>query len=186
VELSSEVSEELVGMAPGDDVVLAVEGTDGVRREVRITLGANPESPGKPFLGVLLQTRGLALEFPFEVEIDSEEIGGPSAGLAFTLEVLDRLTEGDLTGGQDVAATGEIGLDGRVLPIGGAAQKGAAVADAGIELFLVPRTNLEAARRHTEDRVDVVAVDTLDDALVALEAAGGDPLGDVVGDRAAA
>lgn len=183
IEVSSEVSEELVGLAPGDTVELVVEADDGTRRDVEVALGANPDSPNRPFLGVFLQTRDFALDFPFEVAIDSEDIGGPSAGLAFTLEVLDELTEGDLTGGRDVAATGEIGLDGRVLPIGGAAQKGASVADAGIGMFLVPESNAEAAGRHTGDEVDVVPVETLDDALTALEAAGGDPLGDlVVGD----
>lgn len=177
IGVSSEVSGVLGERGPGTTVAMVVEDGEGVERTVSLTLGANPDAPDRAFLGVLLQTRDLTLDFPFEVTIDSEEIGGPSAGLAFTLEVLDRLTEGDLTGGMDVAATGEIGLDGRVGPIGAAAQKGAAVADAGIELFLVPRANAEAARLHTGDRVAVVAVDTLDDALAALEAAGGDPLG---------
>jgi PDZ domain-containing protein len=185
VAVSSEVGERLEGLAPADVVELSVEGVDGVARTIPVTLGANPDDPERPFLGVLLDTRGFALDFPVEVTIDTQEIGGPSAGLAFTLEVLDRLTEGDLTGGMEVAATGAIGLDGRVLPIGGAAQKGAAVEDAGIELFLVPRRNLEQARRHTSD-LEVVAVDTLDDALQALEAAGGEPLGDLVDGEAAA
>lgn len=176
VDLSFEVSEALEDLAPGDEVVLAVEGGDGARREVEVVLGANPDVAGRPFLGVLLQTRGFGLEFPFDVSIDSEDIGGPSAGLAFTLEVLDRLTPGDLTGGMAVAATGEIGLDGRIGAIGGAAQKGVAVEDAGIALFLVPRSNLEQATRETSGDLRVEPVDTLEDALRILEEAGGDPL----------
>jgi PDZ domain-containing protein len=109
VGLSFEVGEALEALAPGDEVALRVEGADGEARDERVVLGANPDAPDRPFLGVLLQTRDFALDFPYDVTIDSDEIGGPSAGLAFTLEVLDRLTEGDLTGGEDVAATGEIG-----------------------------------------------------------------------------
>jgi PDZ domain-containing protein len=176
VDLSFEVSAALAGSAPGDEVGLVVEGADGGRRDVRVVLGENPDVPGTPFLGVLLQTRDFELDFPFDVTIDSEDIGGPSAGLAFTLEVLDRLTAGELTGGMSVAATGEIGLDGRIGPIGGAAQKGVAVEDAGISLFLVPRGNLEQATRETSSALRVEPVDTLEDALDVLEDAGGDPL----------
>lgn len=183
VTLSSDVSEALEGKAPGDRVVLAVEGVDGVRRDEAIVLGDNPDAPGRPFLGVLLQTRDFELEFPYDVEIDSEEIGGPSAGLAFTLEVLDRLTVGDLTGGMAVAATGEIGLDGKIGSVGGVAQKGVAVEDAGIRLFLVPRANLEQARREVSDDLRVAPVDDLEDALRILEEAGGDPLERVEGDQ---
>lgn len=183
VGLSFEVSEALEALAPGDVVVLRVEGSDGEVREERIVLGANPDAPDRPFLGVLLQTRDFALEFPYDVSIDSEEIGGPSAGLAFTLEVIDRLTEGDLTGGEEVAATGEMGLDGRIGSIGGAAQKGVAVEDAGIGLFLVPRANLEQARREISGDLRVEAVDTLEDALRVLEDAGGDPLVPVEDDQ---
>ncbi len=186
IGLSFEVGEALEALAPGDVVVLRVEGADGARRDERIVLGANPDLPGRPFLGVLLQTRDFVLEFPYDVSIDSDEIGGPSAGLAFTLEVLDRLTTGDLTGGMEVAATGEIGLDGRVGSIGGAAQKGVAVEDAGIRLFLVPRANLEQARREASDALRVEAVDTLEDALRVLEDAGGDPLVPVEDDQVSA
>ena len=183
IGLSFEVSEALELLAPGDAVVLGVEAEDGTRREEDIVLGANPDAPDKPFLGVLLQTRDFVLEFPYDVDIDSEEIGGPSAGLAFTLEVLDRLTDGDLTGGMTIAATGEMGLDGRIGPIGGAAQKGVAVEDAGIRLFLVPRANLDQARREISDALRVEPVDTLEDALRVLEDAGGDPLVPVEDDQ---
>ena len=183
IELSFEVSEAFEGLAPGDAVVLGVEDAGGTRRDVQIVLGANPDAPERPFLGVLLETRDFALDFPYDVSIDSEEIGGPSAGLAFTLEVLDRLTVGELTGGMAVAATGEMGLDGRIGSIGGAAQKGVAVEDAGIQLFLVPRVNLEQARREVSGALQVEPVDDLEDALRILEEAGGDPLEPVEGDQ---
>lgn len=176
IGLSFEVSDALADRSPGDVVTLEVEGADGAARTVEVTLGSNPDLPGQPFLGVLLQTRDFSLEFPYDITIDSEEIGGPSAGLAFTLEVLDRLTEGDLTGGASIAATGEIGLDGRVGSIGGAAQKAVSVEDAGISLFLVPRANLDQARREASSALRIEPVDDLEDALRILEDAGGDPL----------
>ena len=176
IQLSFEVSEALEGLAPGDSVTLEVEAEAGGRRQVEVVLGAAPDAADRPFLGVLLETKDFALDFPFDVAIDSEDIGGPSAGLAFTLEVLDRLTAGELTGGISVAATGEIGLDGRIGPIGGAAQKAVAVENAGIPLFLVPRSNYEQAMREISDDLRVAPVDTLEDALRVLEDAGGDPL----------
>ena len=183
IELSFEVSEAFEGLSPGDTVVLGVEDAAGARRAVEIVLGENPDAPERAFLGVLLETRDFVLDFPYDVSIDSEEIGGPSAGLAFTLEVLDRLTAGDLTGGMAVAATGQMGLDGRIGSIGGAAQKGVAVEDAGIRLFLVPRVNLEQARREVSGALQVEPVDDLEDALRILEEAGGDPLVPVEGDQ---
>lgn len=173
---SFDVSEALADLRPGDEVVLRVEGPEGEVREVEVRLGTNPDLPGRPFLGVLLQTRELVLDFPYVVTIDSQDIGGPSAGLAFTLELLDRLTEGELTGGASIAATGAMGLDGRIGPIGGAAQKAVAVERAGIDVFFVPRANLEQARRHASDDLRIEAVDTIDDALEVLEELGGDPL----------
>lgn len=186
IELSFEVSEALAERVPGDTARLGVEDADGERRDVEVTLGTNPDVPGRPFLGVLLQTRDFRLEFPYDVTIDSDEIGGPSAGLAFTLEVLDRLTEGDLTGGLTIAATGEMGLDGRIGSIGGAAQKAVAVERAGITLFLVPTANLQQARREAKDGLRIEPVDTLEDALRVLEDAGGDPLRGAGDDQVAA
>ena len=96
-----------------------------------------------------------------------------SAGLAFTLEVIDHLTEGELTGGIDVATTGTIELDGSVGEVGGVAQKTQAVNCSGAKLFLVPSGELELARRFADDDLEVRPVDTLDDALEALAAVGG-------------
>lgn len=183
---SFEVSEAFEDVGPGATVRLGVEDDEGTARDVEVILGENPDVPGRPFLGVLLDTRDFSLTFPYDVTIDSEDIGGPSAGLAFTLEVLDRLTEGELTGGMTVAATGEIGLGGQVGPIGGAAQKAVAVEDAGISLFLVPRANLEQARREASGDLRIEPVDDLADALRILVGAGGDPLPQLSDERVAA
>lgn len=162
---------------PGDTVTLTVEPAGGgTPREVEATLGENPERPGRPFLGVSLGTRGLELALPFEVDVRSDEIGGPSAGLAFTLEIIDVLTEGELTGGRTVAATGTIELDGSVGEVGGVAQKTAVVRASGADVFLVPAGEVERARRHAGDDLEIVAVEDLDDALAALARLGGNGL----------
>lgn len=119
------------------------------------------------------------ITLPFEIRIDTDQIGGPSAGLAFTLTLLDELTGGDLLGGNDVAVTGTIGVDGSVGPIGGLVQKAAVVRQAGIEYFIVPTAQsdaeLERVRAVIGDDVELILVATLDEALAALERIGGDP-----------
>jgi PDZ domain-containing protein len=123
---------------------------------------------------VHLQTKQLRFDFPFTVNVDSAGIGGPSAGLAFTLGILDALRPGELTGGHRVAVTGTISLDGTVGPVGGVVQKTAAVRAAGIGLFLVPPQEYDMARAHAGSKLKVVRVSTLEDALRALGQQGGD------------
>ena len=82
-------------------------------------------------------TRSETFDFPVNVQIDTGRVSGPSAGLAFTLTILDELTPGDLTGGKKVAVTGTIGADGSVGPIGGAQQKAVTARRRGSEA--VPR-----------------------------------------------
>jgi len=92
-----------------------------------------------------------------------------------TLSVLDLVTPGELTGGFQVATTGTISLSGAVGPIGGIEQKTVAARKAGVDLFLVPMSELAAAQRQAGD-LNVVGVATLDEALVALAALGGNAL----------
>ena len=161
----------------GDTVRLTVEPkAGGAAREVAVTLVANPDTPSRPLLGVTLATRDPGFHFPYKVDIDSEGIGGPSAGLAFTLEVLDVLTEGELTGGQKVAATGTIELDGSVGEVGGVAQKTVAVRRAGATVFLVPASEAAEARAHAGKHLRVEPVNDLQDALRILAGLGGNAL----------
>jgi PDZ domain-containing protein len=175
VRIDGDVISLLGPRSPGDRVELVVE-RGGARVPVEVRLGRRPDAEEEAFLGVGLTTRDLQLDFPYEVDIASERIGGPSAGLAFTLELLDVLTEGELTGGQRVAATGTIELDGTVGDVGGVAQKTSAVGAAGIDLFLVPRGELEAARAAADGDLRVEGVDTLEDALRVLARGGGNGL----------
>jgi len=163
---------------PGDPVTLGVEPVDRDEvRQVPVVLGASPDDPAKGLIGIQLEPRQPSYAFPVAVDIDSGNVGGPSAGLAFTLAVLDVLTPGELTGGLDVAVTGTIDGEGRVGDVGGVRQKIAAAIDDGYDVFLVPSGEYEEARERGGSAIEVIAVDTLRDALDALASLGGSGLG---------
>ena len=126
------------------------------------------------FIGIGdVTVRAVDADLPFDVSIDSGTIGGPSAGLAFTLTLIDVVTPGELTGGNRVAVTGTISAAGQVGNVGGVAQKAAAAEAEGVSMFIVPIESVEAAESTTSD-LRVVGVETLDDALAALADLGGD------------
>jgi Lon-like protease len=171
--------ERLGGRRPGDEVELVVERhTSGEVATVAVTLGENPAGSPGGFLGVGPTTRVVFGELPFEVAIDTGEVGGPSAGLAFTLALMDGLTPGELTGGERVAVTGTIAIDGTVGPVGGVPQKAVAVREAGIDVFLVPAALgdvvIDDVRSRAGTTVQVIPVEDIDDALEALSSLGGD------------
>ncbi|MDY7105769.1 MAG: S16 family serine protease [Actinomycetota bacterium] len=174
-----ELDQELLAEAAGDVGDAEVPLDDDRLETVTVELGTNPEEPARPLLGIAVETR-YDFEYPYEVDIDSGSVGGPSAGLAFTLGILDVLTPGELTGGDVVAVTGTINADGRVGPIGGVAQKAAAVRREGIDVFLVPDSlpdsEVSQARSLAGDEVEIIEVATLDDALAALDTLGGNGL----------
>lgn len=179
------LSAALNGTVPGQvvDVTVARDGQDVDRK---VTLGAVPAAsagstadtgdPGRGYLGVSAVQRPKA---PFTITISLEKIGGPSAGLMFTLGIIDRLGGQDLTGGTFVAGTGTMANDGTVGPIGGVLLKLITARDAGATVFLVPDQNCAEARTQVPDGLQLVRVATLDDALSALATlrAGGTPPG---------
>lgn len=170
----------LSGRKPGDEVDLSVQRFgEADLRDITVVLGANPDRPEDGFLGIQPADRPQYVnDFGFTVEIDSGSVGGPSAGLAFTLAVLDQLTEGELTGGAQVAVTGTIGALGNVGPVGGVVQKTAAVVDLGADVFIVPaglnEAELEAVFERAGDDLKIIPVHTLEEALEALGGLGGD------------
>lgn len=176
VMLADQVGPLVRSRAPGAPVTLTVERSTGPRT-VTITTAAAPTEPnrGQAYLGVVPATRDLRYHFPVDVTIDPGPVSGPSAGLSFTLTILDEMTPGNLTGGRRIAVTGEILPDGSVGEVGGVAQKTVAARDAGARLMLVPASEL-AGTRGRAGSMRVVGVRTLDDALAALRAAGGAPL----------
>jgi PDZ domain-containing protein len=106
-------------------------------------------------------------QFPLDIKIDAGNIGGPSAGLAFALDIVDELGNGDLDRGRTIVTTGALALDGTVLPIGGVKQKAIGAREAGADIFLVPDANYEEARAAVDD-LRIVPVSTFDEALSVL------------------
>ena len=170
VTVSSDLRNAIIGRAPGATVELRVTGPDGASRTEQIVLG---ELDGAAFLGVQLLTKDQEFTMPFEIDIDTGRVGGPSAGLAFTLAVLEKLTPGELTGGRKVAVTGTIEIDGTVGEVGGVAQKAAAVREHGADVFLVPPGEFAEAQGAAGENLEVIAVANLDEALAALGRLGG-------------
>lgn len=168
---------------PGDTVAMTIDrpslSGSSSRLDVEVELTASPDDEERTIVGFYpFDTR--RVELPFELDIDTGSIGGPSAGLAFTLTLIDELTPGELTGGGRVAVTGTIELDGTVGAIGGLRQKASAVAQTGVDVFIVPATqsesDLEAARAAGGDGLEIIPVATLEEALEVLEELGGDPI----------
>jgi PDZ domain-containing protein len=169
----------LDGLQSGDVVSMRIDRPEVGELDVEVELTTSPEEPDRTIVGFFpFDTR--RVELPFELDIDTGSIGGPSAGLAFTLTLIDELTEGELTGGGDVAVTGTIELDGSVGAIGGLRQKASAVAQMGVDVFIVPAAqsdeDVAAARLAGGDDLTIITVATLEEALTVLEELGGDPI----------
>jgi PDZ domain-containing protein len=169
----------LAGLQPGDVVSMKIDRPEAGELDVEVELTSSPDDPDRTIVGFYpFDTR--RVELPFDLDIDTGAIGGPSAGLAFTLTLIDELTPGELTGGGRVAVTGTIELDGSVGAIGGLRQKASAVAQTGVSVFLVPASqnddDIAAARLAGGDGLVIIPVATIDEAIAALERLGGDPI----------
>jgi len=140
--------------------VRPIEGGATSSVEVRPT---RVEGVDRPVIGI-----ATVANFPYEVDIQSGAIGGPSAGLMWALGVIETLTPEDLTGGRVIAGTGTVDLEGRVGRIGGVRQKVVGAEEAGAEMFLLPRGDMPDARGAGEG-IELVPVDTVEQALRFLE-----------------
>jgi len=175
----SQLAEVLTTAKPGDIARLVVTSLDSDdERTTEVELVADPEE-GRTLIGFIARdTR--TVDLPFEIEIDTDRIGGPSAGLSFTLALIDALSAGELTPEGGVAVTGTIADDGSVGAIGLLLQKAIAVRQSGVKYFIVPASQSEAeideARRVVGDDVEIIAVATLEEALRELERLGGSPI----------
>ncbi|MDQ2758791.1 MAG: PDZ domain-containing protein [Actinomycetota bacterium] len=148
-----------------------------VRNGKPVTVEARTGSDsGRTVLGVVL---AIGFRFPFSVTIDAGDVGGPSAGLMFSLGIYDKLTDGSLTGGQKVAGTGTIDLTGAVGAIGGIQQKMAGAHDQGATWFLAPAENCNEVVGHVPDGMKAVKVTTFDDAEAAVTRIGRGETGDL-------
>jgi PDZ domain-containing protein len=188
-----DLAAQLEGAEAGDLVTMTIERGDDEPQEVEVELSTDPLDPERVIVGfVPFDTR--TVDLPFDVSIGTGGVGGPSAGAAFTLALIDELTDGELTGGRDIAVTGSVRLDGSIGPIGGLEQKVSAVHQHGLQVFLIPAEQPELADPNPDDpnassrcdweclndagdgEVVLIPVATLDDALEVLVTLGGDPI----------
>ncbi len=181
------------GILRGDDIILAVDGepvrdVTALRAAIAANGTADPVSIGivrggsertlevtpvlsegeerVPVIGVLIAGEYV---FPFDVNIELENVGGPSAGMMFALGIIDKLTPGSLAGGAEVAGTGTIGADGTVGPIGGIVQKMHGAVGFGADWFLAPVGNCDEVVGNVPGDLEVFAVATLDEAIGVLQ-----------------
>jgi PDZ domain-containing protein len=165
VKTSNQARALLRRRRPGDAVQLGVRNDEGLRTVTLKTI-ADPQHPTIPIVGILID-QAAQIHLPVPVTIDTGNIGGPSAGLAFALEVMEKLGR-NVDRGYKVAATGEIFLDGAVGPIGGVYQKIYGARKSGVDIMLVPAgDNAKTAKRYA-GHVRVIPVESFRQALQAL------------------
>ncbi|MHB8643073.1 MAG: S16 family serine protease [Gaiellaceae bacterium] len=127
---------------------------------------ADPSQRGRSIIGIIV-SQAAFIKLPLTVKINAGNVGGPSAGLAFALDILEQLGH-DVDHGQKIAATGQIELDGSITPIGGVEQKTIGVRRAGVHVFLVPAGDNAVEARRYAGGVRIVAVHSFQQALRAL------------------
>jgi PDZ domain-containing protein len=159
-----DVRPALAGTKPGQTISITFQHEGQPERTEPLTLGQRPDRP-EGFIGLTPIDRA---DVPFDVKISLQDVGGPSAGLMFTLAIVDRMTEVDLAGGRRIAGTGEITEKGEVGPIGGISFKVVGAREAGATDFLVPERNCAEAKSALPGGLHLIKVSTLDSALTAL------------------
>jgi PDZ domain-containing protein len=155
---------------PGDIVHLTIRrGAVTLHEDVKTV--ADPQDKTRPLIGVQVEQSARIRKLPVKVSIDAGNIGGPSAGLAFTLEVM-QLLGANVTHGYKVAATGEMSIDGKVGAIGGVEQKTWGAREAGAQVFLVPVDggNAKEAKKYAGPDLIIIPVTSIGQALHALAA----------------
>jgi Lon-like protease len=161
VKTPDDLHEAMTKVQPGETVTFGVHRSGGVD-QVRLKTVESQTEPGRAIVGVQIDQSAM-IDLPVDIKINTGSIGGPSAGLAFALDIVDESGQ-DLDDDRKIVVTGALDLDGTVEPIGGIKQKTIAARDAHADLFLVPDGNVEEARRYA-DGLDVVPVSTFREAL---------------------
>lgn len=160
------LSDELAKLSPGDDVTVDYLRADQLEWATFETLD---NGEGGALMGLGIDPR---FELPIDVTVQIDSVGGPSAGLMFSLAIMDMLTEADELSEARVAGTGTIDASGDVGPIGGIALKMHGAAQAGADYFLAPAENCDEVVGNVPSGLDVYSVDTLDDAYEVIVAIG--------------
>ena len=168
-----EFSTILKATKPGQTIVVDYRRKNAPPGTATITLGKG-EDRDYGYLGIAVRDAPWA---PFTIDFNLANIGGPSAGLMFSLAVIDKLTTGDVNGGKFVAGTGSISPDGKVGSIGGITHKMSTAQDAGATVFLVPADNCDEARTVAGSSMELLKIETLPQAVDSLKAlsSGGQP-----------
>ena len=164
---------EAIQDAAGETISLTIQRA-GEQSEVQLTpQKTTADGVDTWLIGITLATE---YDFPIDVTIQLDDVGGPSAGMMFALGIVDMLTEGELNGGENIAGTGTISADGTVGPIGGIRQKLYGARDAGADFFLAPASNCDEVAGHVPEGLQVFSTATLDDSMEILDtiASGGD------------
>ena len=165
IRTPGELRNSFTGVDPGDDVVLRLR-RDGKVETVTVKTVASPSEKGRAIVGIRV-AQAADIKLPVKVDIDLGQVGGPSAGLPFALDVLQELGT-DVDHGHKVVATGEIELDGTVGPIGGVKQKTYGARRAGADVFLVPAGENAAEARRYAGNLRIIPVESFQQALSAL------------------
>jgi PDZ domain-containing protein len=169
VTTPAELRVEIGKRKPGEPVRLTIK-RDGKASDVTVRTVANPSDPSKPIVGIIVD-QDAEIELPLDVDIDLGDVGGPSAGLPFALEIARQLGRG-LTDGCRVAATGELALDGTVIQIGGVRQKTIGARRAGVDIFVVPAGPNAVEARKYANGIRIVPVESFQQAFDVLTTSG--------------
>lgn len=169
IQTEEDAADVIRSHSVGETITL-VGSRDGASLQVDVTLVPHTQLEDAAMVGVLLSTLDLEMVVPFDVMIDSRNIGGPSAGMMYALTLIDLLSEDDLFKGYRIAGTGTIRFDETVGGIGGVRQKVFAARALGIDIVFVPEVNYEDALTAQGDGISIVPVATLQDALDYLDA----------------
>jgi PDZ domain-containing protein len=169
VKTPDELRAEVGKRDPGSPVRLTIR-REGEASDVTVRTVASPTDPGRPVIGITVD-QDAKIELPIDVDIDLGDVGGPSAGLPFALEVARQLGR-DITHGCRVAATGELALDGTVGSIGAVKQKTIGVRRAGVDIFVVPAGENARVAREYANGLRILPVDSFQQAFRKLATSG--------------
>jgi PDZ domain-containing protein len=164
IDDATQLVHALAGVRPGQPIALGF--SDGTR--TTMTSVKAPDDPSRAIVGIDIGDAVKVAHVPVKTTISTPGIGGPSAGLAFALEIYDALTRRTLLHGHKVVATGELDLAGGVHAIGGVEQKTVGAIEAGADTFLVPKDNYKDAAAAADGRITVISVSTFNQALDAI------------------
>jgi PDZ domain-containing protein len=170
VQTVEDIRSAITVHSPGETVAMTIE-RDGSKRDVTVGTVDAKDGSHRPVVGITAFSRQATFRgIKVSIGVNPEDVGGPSAGLAFALAIVDRMTDGELTGGRTVASTGTIDGFGKVGPIGGIQQKIAGAKQAGATVFLVPAEDCADAVDVAPSSMTLVRVSTLHEAVTSLSA----------------